>query len=256
MLSVVALILAAGSWTNWYEPLISVRGFRSTKTDKWILGAAPILCLILIAAVLARLSSADVRTDPLEIASYLALGAAWLGASSLLFPFLGISARDDVLERSNHAALWPTIGALAGITFAFAGANIGNGPGSEAVIFSAALSSVLFFALWFVMNAIGSFSDSITIDRDGNSGMRLGAALAGIGLFCGWTVSGNWISFYATVHDFLLSAWPPVLLAAIATTTETILQRHPEASKKLSPFLTVFYLFLPLMWLTTRGRYV
>jgi hypothetical protein len=40
MLSVVALILAAGSWTNWYEPLISVRGFRSTKTDKWILGAA------------------------------------------------------------------------------------------------------------------------------------------------------------------------------------------------------------------------
>jgi hypothetical protein len=256
MLGIIALILCAPSWLSWYQPLTSIRAFRATKSDKWILGAAPILCLILIAAVLATLSSSDVRTDPLEIASYLALGAAWLGGSSLLFPFLGISARDDVLERSNRAGLWPIVGALAGITFAFADANIGNGPGPAAVIFSAGLSSALFFAIWWAMDAIASFSDSITIDRDKNSGMRLSAALAGIGLLCGWAVSGNWVSLPGTAHDFLLSAWPAVLLGAIATAGEKILQGHREASEKLSPFFVVFYLFLPLVWLTTRGRYV
>jgi hypothetical protein len=75
------------------------------------------------------------------------VGAA-LGISGQLLSFLGVSARDDVLERRNSAALIAVVGALLGAILCIAGGNIGEGPGVEVVIASAGTALCVWFVLW------------------------------------------------------------------------------------------------------------
>ena len=201
---VASLIFALKGWIAWYADLLSLNRLRDQKRQRTVLFVIPIFCMTLLAGVIAKLSALTVRDDPLYLyfGFYILLGAAWVGGASLIFPFLGISARDDALERSNISAIWPIGGALLGISCSFAGANIGNGPGVEAVLLSAALSSVLFFALWFAVDVLTSMSESITVERDEAAGIRMGGFLLGIGLLSGWSVAGDWASASVTLRDF------------------------------------------------------
>lgn len=253
---VASLILALKGWIAWYADLLSLNRLRDQKRQRTVLFVIPIFCMTLLASVIAKLSALTVRDDPLYLyfGFYILLGAAWVGGGSLIFPFLGISARDDALERSNISAIWPIGGALLGISCSFAGANIGNGPGVEAVLLSAALSSVLFFALWFAVDVLTSMSERITVERDEAAGIRMGGFLLGIGLLSGWSAAGDWASASVTLKDFSLSSWPAILLAAIAVVVESIFRRtNRNLSKVVPSLISLFYISAAVAWVAARG---
>ena len=87
---------------------------------------------------------------------------------------------------------WYSEGELRSLCYA--GANIGNGPGWWVVAFTAGLATASFAILWFLMDRLGRFSESITVDRDVASGIRLAAALVAIGLVLARAAAGDWHS--------------------------------------------------------------
>jgi uncharacterized membrane protein YjfL (UPF0719 family) len=192
----------------------------------------------------------------LYIGFYLIIGAGWLAGITLLLPFLGVSARDDVLEWGNNSASWTLAGALLGASCAFAGANIGNGPGLGAVLFSAVLSSGLFILLWVGIDTLTSISEAITVDRDTGAGIRLGGFLLGVGIVSGWAVAGDWVSAAATLRDFFWSAWPALLLSAGAVLVEIVWAENPRRnSSSVGPSAMVgsTYVAVASVWVMARG---
>jgi uncharacterized membrane protein YjfL (UPF0719 family) len=253
---IVSVFLTLKSWSAWYSDLITVNRFRLPIQQRLVLFGAPIASLAVIFVILTKLASSDVRHDPLYLAFYLLIGAAWIGGGTLVFPLLGISARDDVLEKGNGASAWAIVGALGGISCAFTGGNIGNGPGVTAVLFTSVLSTGLFFVLWFVFDVLTSISDAITIDRANGSGIRMAGFLLGLGLLSGWSVAGDWVSASATLRDFLHSSWPAVAMTAIAVFLELVLKRVSirfSSGIAVSAVFSAFYVGLGLAWIVTRG---
>src|SRR3989337_1582139 len=119
---------------------------------------------------------------------YLVLGLAWLRIAEWFFGFAGLSVRDDIVERRNGAAVPAVVGAMAGVTFCYAGANVGDGPGWGGVAFSAGLATGALFAAWLAFGVLGHGIDAVTIDRDTAAGVRLGAFLAACGFVLGRAV--------------------------------------------------------------------
>lgn len=253
---IAAVFLSLKGWLTWYGDIASVHSLRTPVSKRLVVLTAPLVCLVLILIALNRLAATTVRSDALYISFYLLIGAGWLGGVTIIFPFLGISVRDDVLERGNRAASWAIMGALAGASCSFAGANVGNGPGVEAVLFSAVLSSALFIGLWLGMDLLTSISDAITVDRDERAGVRFGGLLLGIGLLSGWSVAGDWVSASATLKDFVTSSVPAILLTAVAVGVEVVFRRASvQLSTKtiLSVAVSAVYVGLALVWVVTRG---
>jgi hypothetical protein len=251
-----SVILNFTAWPNWYHDAISVEHLRVPTRRSSALLVTPIICLLVVLLTLKTLADASVRGDLQYIGFYLLMGAACIGGATFLFPLLGISARDDVLERHNGAAACAIAGALGGVTCAFAGGNIGNGPGAHAVLLSVALSIGLFFLLWFVLEAVTSIADVITIDRDKGAGIRLGGLLIGIGVLSGWSVTGDWVSASATFEDFSRSLWPAVALTLAAIVFE-LLARGGEKNRLVgnawSVIVSGVYVSVAGTWVGMRG---
>jgi uncharacterized membrane protein YjfL (UPF0719 family) len=253
---IASVFLSLKGWLTWYGDIASVNRLRVPVSKRLVLLTPPLACLALILIALSKLAATTVRNDGIYISFYLLVGAGWLGGATLIFPFLGISARDDVLERGNRAASWAVTGALTGVSCSFAGANVGNGPGVEAVLFSAVLSSTLFIGLWLGMDLLTSISDAITIDRDERAGIRLGGFLLGMGLLSGWSVAGDWVSASATLKDFVTSSWPAMLLTLVAVAVEVLFRKasvHLSAKTSPSMLISAVYVGLSLVWVVSRG---
>jgi uncharacterized membrane protein YjfL (UPF0719 family) len=253
---IASVFLTLKGWLTWYGDIASVNRLRVPIQQRFVLLAAPLVCLVLILVGLTKLAATTVRSDALYISFYLLVGAGWLGGVTLIFPYLGISARDDVLERGNRAASSAITGALTGASCAFAGANVGNGPGVQAVLFSAVLSSAQFIGLWFGMDLLTSISDAITVDRNEGAGIRLGGFLLGIGLLSGWSVAGDWASAFGTLKDFAVSSLPAILLTAVAVVVELTFRSasvHISAKTTLSVVISAVYVSFALVWVVARG---
>jgi len=188
-----------------------------------------VLCLSLILGVLITIASRDVRRNAYYVFGYELLAGLWLAGALRLFPFFGVSPRDDVIERRNPGALATVNGALIGVATCFGGANVGNGPGAEAVIFCAVLASAAFFLLWFLIDLAGShWADAITIDRDYGAGLRLGVLLLVTGLALGSSVTGDWVSAEVTTRDFVVRSWPAIPVLSLALLSERPLRRSSK----------------------------
>jgi hypothetical protein len=249
-----SVVLAIKAWLTWLRDILLVNSIRVPGPSRLPLLATPLLSLLLILVVLLTLAAGSGRSDPSYIGFYLVVGAGWLGGLTLIFPFLGISARDDVLERRNQAASWPIIGGLFGAACTFAGANIGDGPGVEAVLLSAILSSALFVGLWFAMDFLTYISEAITIERDERAGIRLGGFLIGAGVLSGWSVSGDWASASETLKDSARFSWPAILLTAAAVSVEFILRRpHIVITRRSSATIASVYVVIAIVWVAIRG---
>lgn len=217
-------------WTTWCRDLFQVSRLMAPRRARVILAGNVLLCLSLILVVLLSASSQDVRRDAYYVVFYELVAALWIAAALRLFPFLGISIRDDVLERRNPSAFWAMNGALIGVAAAFAGGNVGNGPGPEVVIFCAAITTLAFFLAWLLLEAVGAhWSEAVTVDRDPGSGIRLGGVLAATGLGFGSAVTGDWVSVGVTLRDLLARSWPILPTFCLALSLERVLRRSPVA---------------------------
>ena len=217
---VVSAIVALVSWGAWYVAPARVQRVGARAPAWRLLRLTPLVAAALLWLVLRNAASFDVRDDPRYLAFYLVLGAAWVGVWIRWLAVTGISTRDDVVERSNGSAALAVTGALLGITLAYAGGNVGDGPGWWVVVFSAALATLALFAAWMLLEAISGVSDIVTVDRDPSAGLRLGGFLIACGVILGRSVAGDWVSAEATVRDFVVAAWPVVVLVTVAAIVE------------------------------------
>ena len=226
--TILALLVGMGGWVLWLFRVGSIDGLTQRRSPLKkvivVLGGLSVLLMV----VLRTLAADDVREAPPYLFMYFVLGLAWMRAAMQFFPFMGLHPRDDLFERGNRASLPAWTGAMAGVTLCFSGANIGNGPGWWVVVFSAAVATAALAGIWFVLGTSAQLTDAVVIDRDPAAGIRLGGALAACGLICGTAVAGDWVSAPATVADFVMRAWPAVLVMVIALGVERGVRPRPE----------------------------
>jgi uncharacterized membrane protein YjfL (UPF0719 family) len=254
---IMAVFAAGIVWAIWLWQVALTAPRCSRYKHRWPLVLYPGAAFWILYGILKRFSSLDVREDPVYLAFYMILGAAWVGVVSWLLPYLGLSARDDVIERANPAAAQAIGGALLGLTLCYAGANIGNGPGWWVVVFSASLATVALLLLWVLLDKATGLADTLTIDRDLAAGLRTVGFFTGTGLILGRAVAGDWMSAAGTAEDFAKAGWPALLLWAVAVFLEKSLRpsseqpQPPLATHGLAPLL--LYLGIAAFFLMRMG---
>jgi uncharacterized membrane protein YjfL (UPF0719 family) len=224
-----SIVATAFFWGNWYKSAF-IKTLTLRKINRLLYIISPAVCVIFLFLVLRNYAADDVRESTTYLPFYMAVGAAWVGLIRMAFPFLGISPRDDAIERQNLSATFAIFGAIIGTTFCFAGANIGNGPGWWVVIFCAILSTAAFLALWAFFEKLTGVSETITINRENGAGLRLGGLLCGMGLILGRAAAGDWISAEAAVKDFITVGWIAIPLVLIAVIIEKLTPHKSENS--------------------------
>lgn len=258
--TLLALVIAAVAWGIWYVRPASIARLQSRESEpsgSGMLGLAPLVATLTIVAVLQTLAAHDVRDDWRYLGMYTVLGAAWTGAALTLVPALGVSAIHDVHERGNRAAAWAISGAIVALAIAFVGGNIGDGPGWWVVVFAALLSTAGLFVLWAAFEHWTNASDSITVDRDEASGVRLAGFLLGMSLILARAVAGDWVSAEATVRDFFIVSWPAVPLLLIAGVVER--RVGPTSARPSQPVTThgvmpaLLYVIFGVMYVLVTG---
>ncbi len=195
---VVSLVL----WISWLRVGLSVRALRRSPGDSlvWFSGAASVL---LIWGVLRAWASWDVRDSRLYLGFYVALGIAVTGLALIALDKLGLSLRDECLERTNVAARVTVSGALLGFAAAYAGANIGDGPGWWVVVFCAFLSMGSLLLGWVALARIAHAGETIVVERDPAAALRLAVWFVSTGILQGRAVAGDWAGAAGAVRDFL-----------------------------------------------------
>ena len=253
VLSMISAAVALAIWVRWYLQPARLERLGAPQGGGTLLRLTPLICLAILLFVLRTLASHDVRDDPRYLTMYTAVGAAWVAASMMLMPVMGLHVRDDVHERGNPAAAYAAGGALVGLTLAFAGGNIGDGPGWWVVIFSAALATAGLYLLWALLEQFAHVSEHVTVERDPAAGVRLAGFLVGTGLILGRATAGDWVSSSATVVDFARVGSAALGLLAIAIPIER--SGRPTAEHPSRPI--VQWGVLPsLLYVGIAGAYV
>jgi uncharacterized membrane protein YjfL (UPF0719 family) len=256
MVSVFSGVVA---FAIWLSTLIRIMRFNAyglpRASANGLLFALPV-CLLIVFFILRTLASHDVRDDGRYIAMYGLMGAAWIGMAPAFF-LPGISVRDDFLERRNSSAALTVLGYMLGSTFCFSGGNIGDGPGWWVVVFCALLANLTLLLLWTIANQFVPISDHITIDRDPAVGLRLAGFFVGCGLILGRAVAGDWHSLDATIRDFVLKAWPVLILLIVLILGERLAQprfrRDEQAVMTRGLFPALFYVVFGLFAVLLQG---
>jgi uncharacterized membrane protein YjfL (UPF0719 family) len=225
----------------------------------WVFGICVAVSLALVSVSLHQWGAAEIRANPGEVLFLTLVGAVWLMFAIHLFSWLGLSFRDDVVERRNVAALVALCGATTAVAMVYAGGSIGEGPSYWDNFFSAGLGTIGWFILWILLEIGAKVSVSIVEERDLASGLRVGGFLVAIGLVLGRAVAGDWVSEAATLRDFAHDGWPAAALCAIALPIEKL--ARPNRQRPFPPcisfgLLPAFcYLMLASVWLWFLGAW-
>lgn len=190
---------------------------------RWRLALLVALALSItsILFVLRTWASFDVVADPFYIVGYLCLGIVWISLSAkVLHGFADIRFRQDVRDRNNFAAAIAIGGLLLGSAIAYAGGNIGDGPGFHVVVFSALLSTATVYSSVWVLALVSDAEERVSIDHDVGAAMRFAALAIAAGLVAGRAAAGNWVDTESTLVDFAQVAWPVAFLVAASVVAE------------------------------------
>jgi len=224
----------------WYLPLATVTRIGPTNGGRATLWWMPPAGLLFNLIMLKLIAASDVRDDGAYLFMYSVMGAAWTGVlMRLCLPVLGLSVRDDVIERGNSAAAVMIWCVGTGLSLAFLGANAGEGPGWSVVVGSALLSTLLFFLAWAGMQIVGRTEEEVTVNRSMATAVRAGGLLIAVGLVLGRSVAGDWVSSDDLVQDCGATAWP-VLFLIIADWAMSLLTRTRPGDAEPSVLLGVF----------------
>ncbi|MCC6407078.1 MAG: hypothetical protein IT453_07925 [Planctomycetes bacterium] len=208
---------------------------------KHVLGATPwkralqwsgLQAVAVVYVVLELWSASDVRDDARYLYMYSAIGGAWIGLAMLFTPLFGLSTVDDVVERRNPAAALALLGLPFAIALAYAGGNIGDGPGWWVVFFSSGVATLVLALLVTSSLSLGRAADSLTVERDVATGVRFALVSIAEGLVLGRAAAGDWVSAEATLIDLAARGWPALVLGAVAVVLDRGLRPTPESPRR------------------------
>lgn len=244
----------------WVRVLLNVSALRLRPRRSPVVDAAlfglPAVITIALVAMLMSWADAAVRTSIVYLFFYVVLGLAWVGAALWIFGWLGISLRDDALERNNGAAAVALYGGCVALTLAYAGGNFGDGPGWWVVVFSSGLGTLSLVALWIAFNKLTWIVDRIVIDRDVGAALHVSLLFIACGVVAMRSAAGDWQSAVQTIIDFA-PGWLPMLgLLAFAVAVERVLRplRAPgPRTRSLSVAAGLAELGVAVVWVLWRG---
>jgi hypothetical protein len=216
------------AWYSYHRAITALDPMLVQHTDRQMLLYTPVLCAIGLFFVLKTFGDPYVRNDFGYLILYWVWGMAWLAMASWVFPFMGFSLQDDGLQRRNTGAAIALCGAFFGITAAYTGGNIGEGPGWWIVLLCAVVSTGGFFLGWIALEYFTQISETITIERNASAGVRLAIFLIVLGILMGRSVSGNWIDMTDFIVSFVVRAWYVIPLTALAVYIEWRSKPTPE----------------------------
>jgi len=215
--------------------------------------------LTLVATTLEFWGAREIRANVSEVFFLTLVAAVLLILAAKLFPWFGLSLRDDAVERKNLSALIALCGAVLALGFICAGANIGEGPSFTNNFFCDVIGIASFFLLWFIVELIGKISRSIAEERDLATGLRVCGLLIAFGLIIGRALAGDWHSETATVQDFIREGWTAAVLLLLALIVEPF--ARPNRRQAFPPWPvcgllpSALYLSLAAVWLWHLGAW-
>lgn len=212
--ALVSFILGVAVWGLWQTRVLAVHPLLAKPGASWVMPSAFGAFTSINFVVLRTIAASDVRNDPRYLGFYLVLG---LGVSAIVL--LGLGAFGirpaDLSQRHNAAAGVFVVLAVAGSGFAYAGANIGEGPGFHVVLFCALLSLGALFAILVLHAAIAHTLYRVLVDRDVGAAFRAGCMLVACGICLGRAAGGTWSGVGAAFTDFGHYGWPAAALGAV-----------------------------------------
>jgi hypothetical protein len=235
-LCIAGIASMVGTW-RWYAPLVLAHGPFAWASGRASLAFLPLPALMLVYVTLQTLA------DPAQVAGhadyvtlFMIAGAAWVLWGAAALPLIGLESSQDLLEHRNAASLVVLAGALAGITFAYAGSNIGAGPTIWPTLVPAVLATVTLFLLHGLLELLTDTADAICIDRDVATALRTGALVAANGAILGRAMAGDWHNWRETFGTFVRLGWPAVAM----TIAVAILNRRfkPTTQRPAPPMLS------------------
>lgn len=214
---ILGSVITLASALLYYRNLTSIGLLGRSVTSRLILAVAPPLSLVPVYVALLFWADRQVAGHFDYMALFLLVGAALVFVSSQVFGFLGVSARDDALERNNPAAIVVVVASQVSVGLIYAGANVGGGPTIWTTLVPAVAGIVALFALRLAIEFIGgNVFETVTIDRDFSAGLRLAGAMVGCGVILGRAAGGEWASWPQTWTDFIRYGMPAIPLALAA----------------------------------------
>jgi len=229
---VLALVvsLGLGGWgaLGWYLNGLRTSQLGEKRGARLLLMLLPPIALYALWHVLAVDAAADVRNDGRYQFLFLAMGSIWVFLLPRALSFIGISFRDDALERRNAAASFAIAGTLGGLAALFAGSNMGEGPTIWDTVETALAATAILYASVFVLALVTSVGDTIAVERDAAAGLRFAGWALGSGLVLGAASAGDWVSDEAMIRDLFVYGWPVFALLVVAVAVE--LAFRPRAS--------------------------
>jgi hypothetical protein len=190
------------------------------RSTPWPFYFCAVAALALVTVTLKLWGAAQVRANVTVVLLFTFVAAVWLMLLIKLFPWLGLSLRDDAVERKNVSVLIVLCGAVLALGFVYAGANIGQGPSYTNNFLCDAIGTGSFFLLWILAESIGKISRSIAEERDLATGLRMCGLLLAFGLVIGRALAGDSHSKTATVRDFVRDGWPAAVLLLLVLIVE------------------------------------
>jgi len=109
---------------------------------------------------------------------------------------------------------------VLGSAIAYAGGNIGDGPGFHVVVFSALLSTATVYSSVWVLALVSDAEERVSVDHDVGAAVRFAALAIAAGLVAGRAAAGNWVDTESTLIDFAQVAWPVAFLVAASVVAE------------------------------------
>jgi hypothetical protein len=225
----VSAVGAMGSAFNYYPALAGMgRVGRPAWGIRVGLGVTPLVGLAILVPVLCRFSAREVVSDAQYTTLFTMAGVVWMWLAVFIAAALGVSFRDDVIERRNPAAAVVVGGAMIGLTIAYAGANVGEGASIWMTFGPAALATVAWAVAWAALQWSTDVAEAVSVGRDVGAGIRLAFFLVASGAVLGRAVAGDYHSAGETVRDFARSGWPVAPLIGVAAVVEWMVGRRRE----------------------------
>src|SRR5947207_3391973 len=109
---------------------------------RWAFGFCVAASLIMVAVAMHLWGAAEVRANAGNVFFLIFVGTVWLVFATKLFSWLGLSFRDDGVERRSIAALTALCGAVPAVALTYIGGSLGEGPSYWNNVFSASLGTV------------------------------------------------------------------------------------------------------------------
>jgi uncharacterized membrane protein YjfL (UPF0719 family) len=226
-LGLAALVAGRRSWAYW-NPILRTSPLGVQRVNRLMMAAWPLSGLMLTYLVVQTWGDANVRGHFDYVLLFLVGAVAWLGMADLAMSVVGISSRDDAIERDNRAATVAVGGWLLGVSVVYALSNVSAGPTIWTTLVPACVGTISLMAVYLIIAIVGGTTiDDITIDCDLASGLRLAGALLSAALILGRAGGGQWTSWTQTGIDLLRYSWPVWPLALLAGVVHRWLRPSP-----------------------------